>query len=161
MAGHQPAAQSGITNNLYEEVYQLFVKQGLKSADIRDQLRDRASPTTVRDYIAKAAREAPMRGDLIPMRKRHGGFKPLYGQKPLSPTHAQVGMKLSRYREIVSKQTCKEFCTRHEFASSIRLRQIELGVYDLTLREMQRISTILGTTVQELITPTGSAYASN
>ncbi len=146
----------------FDEVYDLFIRQGKTRGEIRDLMGHRISLTTIRDYISRAINEAKAKGDSVPMRSKHGGgFKPLTDSKSLSSIHATIGIKVSRYRETVMKQTCKEFCAAFSFGSWIRLRQIENGVHDLSLREVQRIAEILNMSVQDLVTPLGSAYASH
>ena len=146
----------------YEDIYSLHIHDGLTTAQIIAKYNGRLSLHTVRSYITQVIKDAKTRGDQIPMRKSHGGgFKSFTEQKPLSPMHSTIGIKLSRFRETQLKVTCKEFCETYSFASWIKLRQIELGVYELSLREIQRVAEILGITVQELLTPIGSAYASS
>ena len=146
----------------YEQVRKLYLVDRLPTKDIIEQLKHRVTHWTVRDHVRRVIAEAKERGEEIPMRRPHtGGFKKLYDTTPLSPDHRTIGVKLGLFREVNKKMTPKDFCAKYEFVSWTRLRQMELGLHDFSLRETQKIASILGVTVEELLRPSGSAYVSN
>ncbi len=84
--------------------------------------------------------------------RRRGGRRPLADQKPISYGHHSIGIRLNKYREIDHAYTYQELADRID-VNRLTVRKMELGLHDFTMGELQRISSLMGTTVEELIKP--------
>lgn len=82
----------------------------------------------------------------LPPRK---GPRRVIDRKELSPLHRAVGIRLSLYRGDRSYAEVAQSIG----VSALALRYMELGIHDITLAQLQRISELLGQSISELITP--------
>lgn len=138
-----------------ELVYRLYIKEALPFSTIEKQLEGRASHYTVRDYITKSIKLAKERGDEVPMRKkaaRKGGYAAGHEVKARSQLHVIIGNRLARHRETVEHLKPTEFVAAHGyFASVVVLRQMEQGLHNFTLTELQLIAGLLSLPLKDLI----------
>ena len=103
--------------------------------------------------VAKLIRGAQVLGTKrMVAQVRKGGRPPLVEQKPLSYGHHSVGIKLNRYREIDHSYTYQEMADRMK-VNRLTVRKMELGLHDFTVRDLQKIATVIGSNVEELVKP--------
>lgn len=133
----------------------LLFKEKLSISEIKERFKGRASPTYIRDICHEVLHSVRAETGLEyrPSKRRSGGFKPLKSTDALSQTHLSIGARLNNFRVIKNNLHTAEFCHRYQFANVIRLRQMEMGQYDFTLSELQRVSEILNLPMEELVKP--------
>lgn len=73
-----------------------------------------------------------------------------YHRRPLSPSHRKLGVRVSHQRELELHMSVTEFADKAKL-SVHRIVQIERGVYDPTMTEIQRISDASGLPISELM----------
>lgn len=81
-----------------------------------------------------------------------GGRKKLSDQKPISARHQTVGAKLNYYRTVTKDMNLTQLGDVLG-TNRFKVRQMEVGVHDFTLQELETISEIVDIPVLELIKP--------
>lgn len=84
--------------------------------------------------------------------RRRGGRKSFSDQKPLSYAHHSIGIRLNKYREVDHALTIQEMADQIK-VNRLTARKMELGLHDFTVRELQTISGVLQTNIEELMKP--------
>ena len=114
--------------------------------------------TTTLSYQELADKYGRDRNTLIKLKREHqitrpsghrNGPKPAVELKQLSPAHRALGLRITAYRGVRSYTELGEELnvTRHV------VRMMEIGAHDFTLRQLQKLSEVMGRSITELITP--------
>lgn len=151
---------SGKPETSVEAVYRMYIVEGKSNHEIVEIMKGRVKAVTVRDYIRAAVAKAKAKGDVAiwPLRpkelKKRGGFTARANQTPVSQLHVTIGNRLSLHRTTVESLSLMAFLAAHpNFASHVTLGQMEVGVHDFTLGELQKIAAILGIPLSQLMEP--------
>lgn len=78
--------------------------------------------------------------------------------KPLSPLHQQIGVKLDSFRNFVVRETPTQFAFRMRI-TRMRLRKMELGAWDFTLSDLQKIAEVTKTPLLDLLKQHNAIHA--
>lgn len=146
----------------YDTIRELLFNEKLSISEVKERLKGQLSPLFVRNLCHEVLRTVRTETGIeyTPPKRRPGGFKPLKSTDPVSQIHLAVGVRLNNFRQIKIELSPADFCRRYQFANPIRLRQMELGQYDFSLSELQRIAAILKIPTEELVKPfTRNVYA--
>lgn len=83
-------------------------------------------------------------------RKRRPKRKGMWERRPRSPLHAQFGADVSAHRRLTLDKDLKEYASM-VMVSHQRLVEIEAGVHNITLEEIQRICRVMGVQVSDAL----------
>jgi len=108
------------------------------------------SYSTVAQLIRRAKETGAQRQ--VDAARRRGGRLALSEQKPISYGHHAIGIRLNKYREIDHTYTYQELGDRLD-VNRLTVRKMELGLHDFTIGELQKIASLMGTKVEELMKP--------
>lgn len=132
-----------MTTNKREAVWNKFFTEGVSRGDICRELG--LTNYTVNTYINEGRRQGMV--PVKPTRKSRA----YRDRKPLSLTHRAVGLQLSEHRTMVLRVPHKDFaevvgCSRQVLSA------MEQGIHDFTLVELIKISSIIGKSLENLLT---------
>lgn len=77
------------------------------------------------------------------------GSRPATAAKQLSPAHRSLGVRLSLYRGM---RTYNEIAQELNVSGYV-VRRMEYGLHDFTLTQLQRLSTVMGQSIETLLAP--------
>lgn len=142
-----------MSDELRLRVRDMFLVQRLTRAEITARMAHRLAAPTVHKYIEAAIKHAEQEGIEIPRHERTGGSVSRSLREPISPQHRTVGVKILGFR-VKSGLERQDFADKYDFANRIWVGEMEDGLYDFSLSQLQTIAAILNMSVQDLVTPT-------
>lgn len=95
-----------------------------------------------RDAILKLCKK-----ESISRPNKQAGHKALADMPRISPQHVALGLRITLYR---GSRSATEVA-RELGVSRYVLRSMEFGVHDFTLTQLQKLSSIMGQTIEQLI----------
>jgi len=84
--------------------------------------------------------------------------RPFSERQAISAEHIRIGRKLVKLR-LSEHMTLSEFAAHFDFSNRVTLSAMEQGYHDFTMTEIRKISTILGTSIEDLMCPPDGALA--
>lgn len=135
------------TENVYQKVRELSVEQRMPTREII-ALFPSIAPASIRTLVYKAWRE---QGQAVPVEqkaRRSGSYR---DQKPLSPTHAIIGRKLTMAANKRRLFMNREIAAETQLGTTMKVGRILAGTYDVSLLDIQRIARFCEQGVAELL----------
>lgn len=98
-----------------------------------------------RDTIFKLRREHA----IVRKKTSRKGSRPASEMKQISPAHGSLGLRITAYRGVRNYTDLAQELNVSRYV----VQRMEIGAHDFTLTQLQKLSTIMGRNIEELIAP--------
>jgi hypothetical protein len=142
-----------VNSDLFREIENLYLNEGLSRAAIVARYRGRTKSTTVHRYVAVVlSRAAENKTPLQPRRESGGGAA--FHNQVLSDVHHNVGLHILQHRLGGGEnKTPRDYAKEFGIGNQLTICRMEHGKYEFTLSELIHIASTIGLSVSELISP--------
>lgn len=136
----------------------MYLIDALPRSEIIRRMDGILSPHSVRKYVSDAVIHARKNGISIKERQKVEKAPADFAtRKALGPLHVRVGAKLNRFRlGLDPDMEPRRFAQTFRIGNQRSVREMELGLYDFTLSELNAIAAAMNTDVLTLLQQPGS-----